>query len=124
MNPYVIRNGQRIEVEELNVDLTKKKKRREPFKAQWVKLPREWIEALRRSKSASAKQLAMEILLEAIKREQVGGEIILSSAITGMKRNVKQAATKELVKLGLIQTERKGNQAMRVSYLYYYKKEK
>ena len=123
MNPHVIRNGQRIEVVELDTGLAQKK-RREPFKAQWVKLPREWIEVLRQSKSASTKQLAMEILLEAFKREQVGGEIVLSSTTTGMNREAKRAAAKELVKLGLIRIERNGSQATRVSYLYYYKREK
>jgi hypothetical protein len=117
---YVIRNGQRIEVVEVDIGLPQKK-RHAPFKAQWVKLPREWVEALRRSKSASTKQLAMEVLLEAFKRERLGGEIVLSSAMTGMKRDAKLAASKELAKLGLIQIEQRVNQAMRVSYLYYYK---
>jgi hypothetical protein len=116
---YVIRHGKRIEVKILNsgIILTK---RRKPFKAQWVKLPRQWAEALRRSKSAGTYQLAIAILFEAFKRKRYGGEIVLSSTVTGMTRPAKVRAVKELVELGLIKAEQKGNKSIRVSTIYYY----
>jgi hypothetical protein len=62
------------------------------------------------------------ILFEAFKREQVGGEIVLSSTVTGMKRYAKTKAAKELTKLGLIEIGKAGNQAMRVTNINYSKK--
>jgi hypothetical protein len=116
---YVMRHGKRIEVEILDTGVTPKK-RRKPFKAQWVKLPRQWVEALRRSKSVGTYQLALAILFEAFKRKRYGGEIVLSSRVTGMTRYAKCRAAKELVELGLIKTEQKGNGSMRVSRISYY----
>jgi hypothetical protein len=121
MNPHVIRNGQRIEVETLDTGIVPKK-RREPFKAHWVKFPLEWIEVLQRSKSKGAYQLALAILLEALKRQYCGGEIVLSTTVTRMSRATRMRAAKELVELGLIETEQKGKHAMRVSHIYYYHK--
>lgn len=89
-------------------------KSRQRFKPQWVKFPARWVEALRRSKSASTYQLALTVLLEAFKREQLGGEIVLSMKTTGMPRSTRARAVKELVKLGLITVKRDGRQAVRV----------
>jgi hypothetical protein len=50
---YVTRHGRRIAVETIEAGPAPAKKRA-PFKAQWVKFPARWIEALKRSKSASA----------------------------------------------------------------------
>lgn len=121
MSPYVMRQGRRIAVEELDTGVVPKKKRK-PFKAEWAKIPRQWEKALRQSQCVSTYRLALLILFEAFKRERVGGEIVLSSAVTGMPRVTKMKAVKELVELGLIQIEQNGNQAMRVSHIYYLKK--
>jgi hypothetical protein len=96
-----------------------KKARRKAFKAGWVKLPLTWVEALRKSKIPVAYQLAHAILFEAFKREQVGGEIILSAEVTKMPRNSRRRAAKELVKLGLIRLHRKKGKAYRVSLIIY-----
>jgi hypothetical protein len=117
VSPYVFRNGQRIEVVEVDIGLAPK--RRKLFKAQWVKLTPRWIEVLRHAKNKGTYQLALAILLEAFKRKHCGGEIVLSSAVTRMPRNTTMRAAKELVELGLIKTERKGRQAMRVSHISY-----
>jgi hypothetical protein len=93
-------------------------KRRKPFKAQWVKLPRHWVEALQQSRSVSTYQLALAILFEAFKRKYLSGEIILSSTTTKMARNTKMRAARELVELGLIEIEQDCNQAARVTILY------
>jgi hypothetical protein len=89
-----------------------------------VKLPRHWVEVLRKSKNASTWELAVVILLEAFKHEHCGGEIVLSTTATGMPRTTRRKAAKELVEFGLIKTQQKGNQATRVSHLYYYYKNK
>jgi hypothetical protein len=92
----------------------KGKKNKQCFKPQWVKLPARWVEALRRSKSASTYQLALTVLFEAFKREQLGGEIVLSMKITGMPSSTRARAVRELVKLGFITVKRDGKQAVRI----------
>jgi hypothetical protein len=90
------------------------KKRRKRFETRWVKLPSRWVKALRQSKSASTYQLAHTILFEAFKREQVGGEIVLSMAATKMPASTRKRAIKELVELKLIKVSQHGRQAARV----------
>jgi hypothetical protein len=98
---------------------TEKKKRKPGFKAKWTKLPRRWAEALRRSNRVSTHQLAHTILFEAFKREQIGGEIVLSSEVTGMARMTRKRAMDELVKLKLIKVSKHGQQAARVVDIIY-----
>lgn len=95
------------------------RKRRKPFKADWATLPFAWAEALRQSKSLAAYRLAHVILFETFKREYIGGEIVLSSAVTKMSRSTRRKATKELVKLGLIELHREEGKAYRVSLINY-----
>jgi hypothetical protein len=110
---FVLRHGKRIAVQTV---APTPRKQRKPFEVQWVKLPRHWIEALQGVDRASTYRLAHLILLEAFKREHVGGEIILSAAVTrGMPRNSKIRAAEELVALGLIKIERDGRKALRVT---------
>lgn len=113
---HVMRRGKRIDVETIEAP-TNSQGKRAPFKAQFVKLPLRWAEALRRSKSVSTYRLALIILFEAFKRKHTGGEVILSSAVVGMPRCTKMRATKELVELGLIETNQIGRQALRVSII-------
>jgi hypothetical protein len=112
--------GKRIAVVDGTPNANPKKRKRKPFEAQWVRFPLRWVEALRKSKKPSAYQLALVILGEAFKQEQLGGEIILSSTVTRMQRQTRREATKELIKLGLIKTEQNGREALRVSHIYYY----
>jgi hypothetical protein len=114
---YVIRQGQRIEVVpvELELPTPKQKAQRKAFKPEWVKLPLHWIEVLRQCKSVATVQLAHIILVEAFKRHRGGGEIVLSSITTQMPRNTRRRAAKELVKLGLIKLHQsRDDQAYRV----------
>jgi hypothetical protein len=90
------------------------KKRYKRFETRWVKLKLRWVRALQRSKSVSTYQLAHIILFEAFKREQVGGEIVLSAEVTKMSASTRKRATKELVRLKLIKVSQHGNQAVRV----------
>ena len=115
---YVVSHGRRIAVETLDLGTTpKKKKRHKPFRAEWVKLPLHWAEALRRSKSANTYHLALAILFEAFRRKHVGGEIVLSTVLTRMQRCTKMRAARELARLGLIQIDQNGQKAFRVSII-------
>jgi hypothetical protein len=79
-----------------------------------VKLSWRWVEALGKSRSANTYRLALTILFEAFKHEQMGGEIVLSRETTGMTGSAKARAVDELVRLGLIKVRRNGRQAVRV----------
>jgi hypothetical protein len=68
--------------------------------------------------------LALEILFEAFKREHVGGEIVVSSTMTGMPGESRRRSARELVELGLVETEQNGREALRVSNIYYSKKKR
>jgi hypothetical protein len=118
----IVRNGRRIAIDTINTAAPVKY--RKPFKVQFVKLPDYWIERLERSKSPGTFKLAHRILKEAFKRDQVGGEIVLSTQVTGLSRNVRCKAIKELIKLGLIEIEQNGNQAVRVTNIFEREKEK
>src|SRR5271168_2879894 len=61
--------------------------------------------------------LAHRILREAYKRERVGGEMIMSTALTGLPRVARLRAIKKLVEFGLIEIEQHGNQAARITSL-------
>ena len=111
---YVIRHGQRIAVETLDLGRPTKK-RRKPFRTEWVMLPRHWATALRKAKRISTYQLAHVILFEAFKRKVLGGDIVLSSEVTGMRRQTRARAAKELAQLGLITISQKGREAFKVS---------
>jgi Fic family protein len=118
MSYIVIRNGQRIETEDLNIRPVPKK-RRKSFRAQWVRITPRWIEILRHAKHKGTYQLALVILVEAFRQKHCGSEIVLSSIVTRMSRNTRRKATKELVELGLIKTDQKGRESPRVSHIYY-----
>ncbi len=110
---YVERHCKSIAVDAINT-ATPANKKRKRFKASFVKLPHYWIERLLRSKNPGTFKLAFQILKEDFKRQHLGGPIILSTEATGLPREVRRRAAKELVQLGLIETEQNGNQAIRV----------
>jgi hypothetical protein len=111
---YIIRHGRRIEVVTIDRGITPKPARK-PFRARWVKVPTWWIHTLKQSRSVSTYELALTILHEAFKRQHVGGEIVLSSAVTGMPSNTKMRAARELADLGLIELDQADKRAVRVS---------
>lgn len=88
--------------------------KRKPFQTQWTRLPLSWLIALRQTKSASAKQLAMEILFAEFRRKYTNGEVVLSEATTGLPHPTRTMAIRELVQLGLIEVEQHGREATRV----------
>jgi hypothetical protein len=53
-------------------------------------------------------------LFEAFKREQIGGEIVLSMEVTKMPASTRKRAIRELVRLKLIRVSQYGRQAVRV----------
>ena len=78
------------------------KKQRKPFKTAFVQVPMRWIVALEGANAdSSAYKLALRLLAEAFKCSQVGGDVVLSSNVTGMPRSSKSRAAKELQRLGL-----------------------
>jgi hypothetical protein len=74
----------------------------------WVQLPKKWVEALWRSKSAYTIKLAHLILLAEYSQRRSHKKIKLTKETTGMSRSPRHRAVKELVKLGLIETEKVG----------------
>jgi hypothetical protein len=113
---YVTAHGKRMVVETLEPE-TPARKKRKPFKVEWVKLPTSWVERLEQCKRAATYKLAIRTLCEAFKRRQLGGEIILSAEVTRMPRQTRYRATRELVELGLIEVEQRGKRAVRVTWL-------
>jgi hypothetical protein len=104
---YVMRQGRRIEVVTINTGAAPPKKRRKSFRACWVKLPRSWITALRRSRSVHTYELALTILMEAYERQT--DTITLSGEATQwMSRATKARAARELEEFGLIQVKGAG----------------
>jgi hypothetical protein len=108
-----MRGGRRIAIDTINTARPAGKMRKR-FEVSFVKLPKFWIDQLRHARKLSTVTLAHVILREAFKRQYVGGEIVLSTEATGLSRQVRARAVKELRQLGLIETEQNGNQAVRV----------
>ena len=113
---HVIRDGKRIELETL--EPKKAPKRRKPFKVRWVKTPTEWTRRLK-GKGGAAHELALYVLERDFERKHKGGEIILSTTATGLPRQTRAHAVKVLVDLGLIEVEQHGNQAIKVTHLFF-----
>src|SRR5262249_24221201 len=106
-----MRHGRRIEIIDRNEPDPEPKKRRKPFEPLFVKVPRHWVSGLGQSKSASTYQLALLILWQGTK------EVVLSTAATGMRRETKGRAARELAELGLIRLKGKGTKALRATIL-------
>jgi hypothetical protein len=115
MTQYVMRQGKKIAVVDVATGHPPKKSKRKQFEPEWIKVPIHWVKALRQSRSPKATALAHIILIEDFKNHRNGREIVLSTEVTGMPRNTKIKAMKELVRLGLIKIHSKGNQAIRVT---------
>jgi hypothetical protein len=92
-------------------------KKRKTFEIKWVKLPDYWIRQLEYSTHLGTYKLALRILREAYKQQHIGGEIVLSAAVTGLPGTTRRSAAKELVTLNLIQIQQDGTRATRVTKL-------
>jgi hypothetical protein len=114
MMEYVMRHGRRIEVATVNPD---SRQRRKPFEPLFVKLPRHWISALKRSKSVRTYELALIILWEAFKDKRGTGEVVLSSQVTEMSGSTRRRAARELVELGLIRLKNRGAKTLRATVI-------
>jgi hypothetical protein len=100
---YVMRHGQRIEVEALAIPGIAPPQRRRGFAARWVKLPRNWITSLERSNSVNTYRLALRILWAVYENKQGNGAVTLSQAVVpGMSRPARKRAALELIDLGLV----------------------
>ena len=98
----------------------KRARKRMAFRAKWARIPAAWRDRLQRTRSAHALKLAITVLFEAFRAEQCGTDIVLSSQITGLQGTSRKRAIKELERLGLIRTKRKGRQAPKIEVLHYY----
>ena len=115
---YVMRQGKRIEVITHDFGIAPKK-RRKSFRAVWVKVPRNWITSLRRSRSVRTYELALMILMAAYERQT--DTITLSGETTSwMSREKRRRAAWELAELGLIRVEGGGHKALKVVILNYH----
>ncbi len=95
------------------------KRSKQLFKVDWVKLPNYWIEQLAQARHLATYRLAHHILREVFKQQYQyrSGEIILSTDATGLPREARRRAIKELTELKLIQVRQDGNQAVQVTKL-------
>jgi hypothetical protein len=112
---YVVRHGRQIEVETIQLP---GRPRRKAFEPRFVQVPRHWISALGRSNSVNTYRLALLVLFAAFKNKQRNGEVTLSTAMTGMPRNTKVRAARELADLGLIQLLGSEAGALRARIIY------
>jgi len=117
---YVYRHGERIAVDIINTATPAQMHK--PLEVSFVQFPYFWIDQLMRANNPGAFKLAFQILKEAFKRQLVGGEIVLSTEITELPREVRRRAVRELVQLGLIKIEQSGNRAIRVTSIIKKKK--
>jgi len=113
---YVMRQGRRIEVVTINTGAAPPKKRRKSFRAFWVKLPRSWITALRRSRSVHTYELALTILMEAYER-QTDTVTLSGEATQWMSRETKRRSARELEEFRLVQVRGEEHQALKVVIL-------
>jgi hypothetical protein len=85
--------------------------------ALWVKLPRHWISALRRSRSVSTYHLAHTLLLEACERKTKTLTLSRTTVPFQLEQSRRRAA-RELAELGLIRIEQqKAGHALKVTLL-------
>jgi hypothetical protein len=79
-----------------------------------------WIAKLRAARASSATyQLAHVILVESFKFQQMAvKEIVLSKETTGLAKDARWRATRNLIKLGLIGVRKQEGMAVRVVDLY------
>jgi hypothetical protein len=111
---YAIRDGKRFEIGTLDQGPPPKTKRK-AFKLEFVAVPMPWVEALEQAKNINTYRLAHRIQLEKFQRERIGGEIVLSAKMTGIRSHTNRyRAAKELEKLGLIKLYRDRNNTLRV----------
>jgi hypothetical protein len=116
---YVMRDGRRIEVE----DVTPTPKRK-TFQVEFTQVPAYWTKALRGA-VGSTYQLALALLDADFVRKQKhrGGDIVLSLEVTGLLSASRHRATQSLLDLGLIEVEPSaGKRAARVTKLLHTRK--
>jgi hypothetical protein len=114
---YEMREGKRIEVETLPPK-TPAREKRARFEA-WAQTPAEWIKRLK-GQSGAAHDLANYILQRDFECwVKKSGDIILSTAATGIPGTTRRKAVKVLTDAGLIAVEQYGKQAFKVTRLFF-----
>ena len=113
---FVIRRGHKVLVDTISgPNLPEAPLKRKPFKSKFIRVPTHWREALRGAPGTTY-ALALAVLDEKHKRDQLGGEIVLSAEMTGMIKDSRQRATHDLVARRVIGVEvSSGKSAPRVT---------
>jgi len=88
-------------------------RRRTPFKSKFIQVPTFWREALRGA-PGSTFEAALAVLDEKYRRDHIGGEVVLSAEVTGLKKDARRDATKDLIGRSLIEVDQSGRAAPRV----------
>jgi hypothetical protein len=112
---YVIRDGQRIAVKTLSTSATPRRRRTsDPF----VTVPLAW--AARAAKATNTKKALVWLELLYATWQSRNNSVVLSNgrlARAGVSRNAKYRALRELEAAGLVQMERRGRGASRVTII-------
>jgi hypothetical protein len=96
--------GDKQPAEEVLPKAAQRRPRGKPFKSEFIKVPTHWREALRGAPGATH-DLALAVLDEKHKRDHLGGDIVLSAEVSGLKKDARHDATRDLVGRGLIAVE-------------------
>ena len=113
---HVNRSGKRIELDVLEPKTSARKKRAR-FEATWARLPRYWSDQLEQARGMTTYRLAHRVLHEAFKRQIIGGSVILSAEVTGLRHTSRRRAIEDMLRLRLFNIAQKGNQAAVVTEL-------
>ena len=116
---HIVRDGKRIELNEL-VPKRPARKKREPFVPHFTQLPEFWGTELEKLKSAATWHLAHRTLREAYiqKHAHHPEPVVLSKRMTGLAPTSRQRATKNMLQLKLFSIEQIGKQAPVVTKLF------
>jgi hypothetical protein len=113
---HIIRGGKRIELDVLEPKAPARKKRA-PCKAPWARLTKHWSDQLEQARGMATYRLAHRVLHEAFKRQVIGGSVILSEAVTGLRHTSRRRAIEDMLRLQLFNIAQQGKRAAVVTEL-------
>ena len=114
LSRFKSRKQDRRSVEEILATPRPPKKERKPFRSKFIQVPSFWREVLRGA-SGATHDLALAVLDEKHKRDYLGGDIVLSAEVTGMRKTTRKRATQDMVGRGLFEVDQLGHAAPRVT---------
>ena len=101
---------------ELKGKRARKRTKKKEFQPLYVMVPAEWQNRLRKARSVRTIDLALTVLAQAflLKQNIYSSEITLSANATGLDSSSRHRAIKDLRKLGLIWTRRRGQRVPKI----------